>query len=44
MPPAVPFVMGGGSGTLRLALTPDLAAQVNDLVAMWTFTVGGALA
>lgn len=42
VPPAVPFVMGADSGTLRLVLTPDLTAQVNDLTAMWTFTVGGA--
>jgi hypothetical protein len=42
VPPAVPFVMGGGSGTLRLVLTLDLTADVNDLTAMWTFAVGGA--
>lgn len=35
-------VVGSGSGKLRLVLSPSQTAQVNDLVAMWTFTVGGA--
>lgn len=35
-------IVGSGSGKLRLTLTPAQTAQVNDLTAMWTFTVGGA--
>ncbi|HMM41892.1 MAG TPA: hypothetical protein PKA95_08325 [Thermomicrobiales bacterium] len=36
-------IVGSGSGKLRLSLTPAQTALVNDLTAMWTFTVGGAV-
>ncbi len=35
-------IVGSGSGKLRLVLSPNQTSQVNDLVAMWTFTAGGA--
>jgi hypothetical protein len=40
--PTPATLVGGGSGRLRLALSPAQTAQVHDLTAMWTFTVGGA--
>jgi hypothetical protein len=35
-------IVGSGSGKQRLSLTPAQTAEVYDLTAMWTFTVGGA--
>jgi hypothetical protein len=34
-------VAGGGSGPLRLALTPAQTVQVHDLTALWSFALGG---